>query len=81
MSDLHLGARQSQTDKIIKFLDNNESETLILNGDIIVIMEDESVVPFHLWASDLEEVIYNAKVPVLCVTPSPAKYGSGFSNF
>jgi hypothetical protein len=44
-------------------------------------MEDESVVPFHLWASDLEEVIYNAKVPVLCVTPSPAKYGSGFSNF
>jgi nucleotide-binding universal stress UspA family protein len=53
----------------------------ILNGDIIVIMEDESVVPFHLWASDLEEVIYNAKVPVLCVTPSPAKYGSGFSNF
>lgn len=35
MSDLHLGARQSQTDKIIKFLDNNESETLILNGDII----------------------------------------------
>jgi UDP-2,3-diacylglucosamine pyrophosphatase LpxH len=35
MSDLHLGARQSQTDKIIKFLENNESETLILNGDII----------------------------------------------
>jgi len=36
MSDLHLGARQSQTDKIIKFLDNNESETLILNGDIMM---------------------------------------------
>ena len=35
MSDLHLGARQSQTEKIIKFLDNNESEILILNGDII----------------------------------------------
>ena len=35
MSDLHLGARQSQTDKIIKFLDENESDTLILNGDII----------------------------------------------
>jgi UDP-2,3-diacylglucosamine pyrophosphatase LpxH len=35
MSDLHLGSRQSQTDKIIKFLENNESETLILNGDII----------------------------------------------
>ena len=35
MSDLHLGARQSQTDKILKFLNENESETLILNGDII----------------------------------------------
>ena len=35
MSDLHLGARQSQTDKIIKFLENNESDKLILNGDII----------------------------------------------
>ena len=35
MSDLHLGSRQSQTDKIIEFLDNNTSERLILNGDII----------------------------------------------
>lgn len=35
MSDLHLGARQSQTDKIIEFLDNNTSDILILNGDII----------------------------------------------
>ena len=34
MSDLHLGARQSQTDKILKFLEENESETLILNGDV-----------------------------------------------
>jgi UDP-2,3-diacylglucosamine pyrophosphatase LpxH len=35
MSDLHLGSRQSQTDKIISFLDNNTTEKLILNGDII----------------------------------------------
>ena len=35
MSDLHLGARQSQTDKIIKFLEENQAEKLILNGDII----------------------------------------------
>lgn len=35
MSDLHLGARQSQTNKILEFLSKNESETLILNGDII----------------------------------------------
>jgi len=35
MSDLHLGARQSQTDNIISFLYNNTTEKLILNGDII----------------------------------------------
>lgn len=35
MSDLHLGARQSQTEKILKFLKENKSEILILNGDII----------------------------------------------
>jgi UDP-2,3-diacylglucosamine pyrophosphatase LpxH len=35
MSDLHLGARQSQTDKIIKFLEGNQADKLILNGDII----------------------------------------------
>ena len=35
MSDLHLGARQSQTDKIVKFLKENKSNKLILNGDIV----------------------------------------------
>ena len=35
MSDLHLGARQSQTTKILDFINNNESDVLILNGDII----------------------------------------------
>jgi UDP-2,3-diacylglucosamine pyrophosphatase LpxH len=35
MSDLHLGAKQSRTDKIIEFLKNNKSDVLILNGDII----------------------------------------------
>lgn len=35
MSDLHLGARQSQSKKILKFLKENKSEKLILNGDII----------------------------------------------
>lgn len=35
ISDLHLGSRQSQTDKILKLLNENESQILILNGDII----------------------------------------------
>jgi UDP-2,3-diacylglucosamine pyrophosphatase LpxH len=35
MSDLHLGAIQSQSDKILEFLENNEAETIILNGDIV----------------------------------------------
>jgi UDP-2,3-diacylglucosamine pyrophosphatase LpxH len=35
MSDLHLGAKQSQTDKILKFLKENKSQKLILNGDIV----------------------------------------------
>lgn len=35
MSDLHLGARQSQTDKVLKFLKNNSAEKIVLNGDII----------------------------------------------
>lgn len=35
MSDLHLGARQSQTNKILQFLKENKSDILILNGDII----------------------------------------------
>lgn len=35
MSDLHLGARQCQTSKILQFFKNNKSDKLILNGDII----------------------------------------------
>ena len=35
MSDLHLGARQSQLNKILEFIEKNDSEVLILNGDII----------------------------------------------
>ena len=35
MSDLHLGARQSQLNKILEFIEKNDSEVLILNGDIM----------------------------------------------
>ena len=36
MSDLHLGAIQSQSDKILEFLEQNDAETIILNGLVIV---------------------------------------------
>jgi UDP-2,3-diacylglucosamine pyrophosphatase LpxH len=35
VSDLHLGSRQSQTDKILELLKEHRSDKLILNGDII----------------------------------------------
>jgi UDP-2,3-diacylglucosamine pyrophosphatase LpxH len=35
VSDLHLGTKSSRADEFIEFLDNNPTELLILNGDII----------------------------------------------
>ena len=35
VSDLHLGTKSSRVDEFIEFLDNNPTELLILNGDII----------------------------------------------
>ena len=48
MSDLHLGARQSQTKKILSFLEENESDILILNGDIIDGWALKPFVPFKM---------------------------------
>ena len=35
LSDIHLGIRESKADEVVKFLNQNKAETLILNGDII----------------------------------------------
>jgi UDP-2,3-diacylglucosamine pyrophosphatase LpxH len=35
ISDLHLGTRDCQADKLLEFLENNSAETLYLNGDIL----------------------------------------------
>lgn len=35
LSDIHLGSKSSRTDDVIDFLENNTSEKLILNGDIV----------------------------------------------
>ena len=56
MSDLHLGSRQSQTDKILKFLEENEMETLILNGDII---DGWAIRSNGKWTNDCTRIIRN----------------------
>jgi UDP-2,3-diacylglucosamine pyrophosphatase LpxH len=35
LSDIHLGARSSQADQVLKFLEHHDSDYLYLNGDII----------------------------------------------
>jgi Icc-related predicted phosphoesterase len=54
MSDLHLGARQSQTEKILEFLEKNEMETLILNGDII---DGWAIRSNGKWTNDCTKII------------------------
>lgn len=54
MSDLHLGARQSQTDKILKFFEENEMDTLILNGDII---DGWAIRSGGKWTNDCTKII------------------------
>jgi len=54
MSDLHLGARQSQTEKILEFLEKNEMETLILNGDII---DGWAIKSNSKWTNDCTKII------------------------
>ncbi len=52
-----------------------------VNSDMIIITEEENYgVPTKL-SNDVEEVLYNSEVPVMFVTPRPAKYGSGFQAF
>ena len=53
MSDLHLGARQSQTDKILKFLKENKSDILILNGDII---DGWALKSINKWNNDCSKI-------------------------
>ena len=35
LSDIHLGSKSSRANDVIEFLENNTTETLILNGDIV----------------------------------------------
>jgi UDP-2,3-diacylglucosamine pyrophosphatase LpxH len=35
LSDIHLGIRESKAEEVVKFLNTNTAETIILNGDIV----------------------------------------------
>jgi len=52
-----------------------------IGGDMIIMMEEDRASALHLWTSDLEVIMYNADIPVMCVNPPSAKLSSGFSNF
>jgi len=50
-----------------------------INADLLIIMDDGDEV-FRVFSTEVEEVIYNADLPVMCVTPSPSKYSAGFQS-
>lgn len=49
-----------------------------VNADMLMIMDDDDDALTRIAGNEVEDVLYNAEIPVMCVTPKPAKYGSGF---
>ncbi len=49
-----------------------------VNADVLMIMDDDDSGILRMTGNEVEEVLYNAEIPVMCVTPRPALYGSGF---
>ena len=49
-----------------------------VDADILMIMDDDDTTLLRIAGNEIEDVLYNAEIPVMCVTPKPAKYGSGF---
>jgi nucleotide-binding universal stress UspA family protein len=51
----------------------------VVNADVLMIMDDDDDdLIGRMTTSEVEQVLYNAEIPVMCVTPRPALYGSGF---
>lgn len=51
------------------------------NGDLIIIMEEgEQGRGLRIFSNDVEKIIYNAKAPVMSVTPSKVAYENQFQN-
>lgn len=49
-----------------------------VHADLLMIMDDDDDVLTRIAGNEVEDVLYNAEIPVMCVTPKPALYGSGF---
>jgi nucleotide-binding universal stress UspA family protein len=49
-----------------------------VNADVLMIMDDDDDMVLRMTGNEVEEVLYNAEIPIMCVTPRPALYGSGF---
>ncbi len=52
-----------------------------VNADMIIIMEDEEPGVIRMGGNEVEDVLYNAEIPVMCVTPKPSKFAPGFQAF
>ena len=52
-----------------------------INSDMILITDEEDYGVPTGKMNDVEAVLYHSHVPVMFVTPRPAKYGAGFQSF
>jgi len=52
-----------------------------IKADLLIIMEDNDESLIRIMGGEVEDVLYNAEVPVMCVTPKPSKYAAGFQVF
>jgi nucleotide-binding universal stress UspA family protein len=53
-----------------------------VNADVLMIMEDDDdTIISRFSGGEVGQVLYNAEIPVMCVTPRPAIYGTGFQVF
>jgi hypothetical protein len=49
-----------------------------VKADVLMIMDDDDNMVLRMAGNEVAEVLYTAEIPVMCVTPKPALYGSGF---
>lgn len=65
-----LGRTTPQT--ILDYCDQVDADVLMIMDD-----DDDNLIG-RFTGGEVEQVLYNAEIPVMCVTPRPALYGAGF---